>query len=301
MERFDTARTVDARKEEIVQKDKSEKILEDYNDVFADIYNILVFNKRYLDEDRLETGATESIYKAEKGDLKEQRRDVLKTYHEQNFVICSLGIENQSTIDKYLPLRVMGYDYATYQRQMRNEKKITPTITIVLNFSEKRWNKPTNLHGLFKLPNGLKHLVQDYQIKVYDIAFLEDDVIEKFTSDFKVVAKYLKNRRLRKLHLVVEDQQEIHHVEAVLDLFRVFTQDERYDKLLTEKIKDEKQKGEKVNMCYVVDAFEQRGIERGRLGLLKKWVEKGKVTLEEAAEEMEVTVAEIEEMFANKI
>lgn len=32
MERFDTARTVDARKEEIVQKDKSEKILEDYND-----------------------------------------------------------------------------------------------------------------------------------------------------------------------------------------------------------------------------------------------------------------------------
>ena len=53
MERFDTARTVDARKEEIVQKDKSEKILEDYNDVFADMYNVLVFNKRYLDEDRL--------------------------------------------------------------------------------------------------------------------------------------------------------------------------------------------------------------------------------------------------------
>lgn len=284
-------------KEEIVQKDKSEKILEDYNDVFADIYNVLVFNKRYLDEDRLETGATESIYKAEKGDLKEQRRDVLKTYHEQNFVICSLGIENQSTIDKYMPLRVMGYDYASYRSQLDNKKELIPTITIVLNFSEKRWNQPNNLHGLLKLPRGLKHLVQDYEVKVYDIAFLEDDVIEKFTSDFKVVAKYLKNRRLRKLHLVVEDQQEIHHVEAVLDLFRVFTQDERYEELLTEQIKSGNEKGEVVNMCYVLDFLEQKG----RLSVLKNLVEKGKVTLEEAAEEMEVTVAEIEEMFANNI
>ena len=147
----------------------------------------------------------------------------------------------------------------------------------MLNFSDEEWSEATNLRALFDVPDELKEFVADYCIKVYDIAFLEDDVIEKFTSDFKVVAKYLKNRRLRKLHLVVEDQQEIHHVEAVLDLFRVFTQDERYDKLLTEKIKDEKQKGEKVNMCYVVDAFEQRGIERGRLGLLKKWVERGDI------------------------
>ncbi len=257
----------------------------------------MVFDKKYLEEEGLEAGSTESIYKAEKGELKEQRRDVLKTYRKQNFVICSRGIENQSTIDKYMPLRVMGYDYATYRSQLSNKKELIPTITIVLNFSEKRWNKPTNLHGLLKLPKGLKHLVQDYEVKVYDIAFLEDDVIEKFASDFKIVAKYLKNRRLRKLNLVVEDQQEINHVEAVLDLFRVFTQDDRYEELLIEKIKDEKQKGETVSMCYVVDAFEQRG----RLSALKKLVEKGKLTLEEAAEEMEVTVAEIEEMFANKM
>lgn len=284
-------------KEEIVQKDKCEKILEDYNDVFADIYNVLVFNKRYLDENGLEAGPTESIYKAEEGDLKEQRRDVLKTYRKQNFVICSLGIENQSTIDKYMPLRVMGYDYASYRSQLDNKKELILTITIVLNFSEKRWNQPTNLHGLLRLPRGLKHLVQDYEVKVYDIAFLEDDVIEKFTSDFKVVARYLKNRRLKKLHLMVEDQQEIHHVEAVLDLFRVFTQDERYEELLTEQIKSGNEKGEVVNMCYVLDFLEQKG----RLSVLKNLVEKGKVTLEEAAEEMEVTVAEIEEMFANNI
>ena len=55
-------------------------------------------------------------------------------------------------------------------------------------------------------------------------------------------------------------------------------------------------------MCIVLDTIEQRGIEKGisqgRLGLLKKWVMNEKITLEEAAEEMEMTVAELQEMFA---
>lgn len=298
------------RKEENVQKDKTEKILEDYNDVFADIYNVLVFGEKYLDEDGLEAGPTESVYKAESGKLKEQRRDILKTYQKQNFVICSLGIENQSTIDKYMPLRVMGYDYATYRNQINNKKKFLPTITIILNFSDKEWNEPKSLHELFYISDKLKAFVPDYQINIYDIAFLEDEVIEKFTSDFRLVAKYLKMRRLGKVDVLTDDRQEIKHVEEVLDLFRVFTKDERYEELLTGEIKGMVEKGEKVNMCIVLDTIEQRGIERGiqmgiaqgisqgRLGLLKKWVEKGRMTLEEAAEEMEVTVAEMKEILS---
>lgn len=298
------------RKEENVQKDKTEKILEDYNDVFADIYNVLVFGEKYLDEYGLESGPTESVYKAESGKLKEQRRDVLKTYRKQNFAICSLGIENQSTIDRYMPLRVMGYDYATYRNQISNKKKFLPTITIILNFSDKEWNEPKSLHELFYIPDKLKAFVPDYQINIYDIAFLEDEVLEKFTSDFRLVAKYLKMRRLGKVDVLADDRQEIKHVEEVLDLFRVFTKDERYEELLTEEIKGMVEKGEKVNMCIVLDTIEQRGIERGiqmgitqgisqgRLGLLKKWVEKGRMTIEEAADEMEVTVAEMKDMFA---
>ena len=37
------------------QKDMTEKLLEDYNDVFADIYTVLVFGKDVLDEERLKT------------------------------------------------------------------------------------------------------------------------------------------------------------------------------------------------------------------------------------------------------
>lgn len=62
------------------QKDMTEKLLEDYNDVFADIYNVLVFKKDVIDESRLRDGTTESVYKAEDGVYREQRRDVMKTY-----------------------------------------------------------------------------------------------------------------------------------------------------------------------------------------------------------------------------
>lgn len=41
--------------------DQHEKRLEEYNDVFADIYNTLVFKDDVLDEDKLMAGPTESI------------------------------------------------------------------------------------------------------------------------------------------------------------------------------------------------------------------------------------------------
>ena len=295
MERFDTARTVDARKEEIVQKDKSEKILEDYNDVFADIYNVLVFDKKYLDENGLEAGPTESIYKAEEGDLKEQRRDVLKTYHKQNFVICSLGIENQSAIDKYMPLRVMGYDYATYRSQLSNKKELIPTITIVLNFSDEEWNEATNLRALFDVRDELKEFVSDYCIKVFNVAFLEDDVIEKFTSDFGLVAKYLKKRRLGKVDDLIQEQQVIQHVEAVLNLFRVFAKDERYEQLLTGNVMTMEKKGDEVAMCIVLDTLEQRGRLAQLVECVEHLMESQKCSLEKACEMLGTTIQTYQE------
>ena len=41
-----------------------------------------------------------------------------------------------------------------------------------------------------------KGYIQDYRITVFDIAYLEDETIEKFRSDFKHVAQFFKCRRL---------------------------------------------------------------------------------------------------------
>ena len=50
----------------MAEKDLAEKKLEDYGDVFADIYNTLLFGKQLLVPEQLYTGATESIYKSAK-------------------------------------------------------------------------------------------------------------------------------------------------------------------------------------------------------------------------------------------
>ena len=67
-------------------------------------------------------------------------------------------------------------------------------ITIVLNFSMKRWTSGKSLHEILKIPKELKPYVQDYKIYVFDIAFLDDDVINTFTSDFKAVARFFRQK-----------------------------------------------------------------------------------------------------------
>lgn len=64
----------------MAQKDLAEKKLEDYGDVFADIYNILLFKEDLIQPDQLQAGVTESIYKSATDQWKEQRRDTVKEY-----------------------------------------------------------------------------------------------------------------------------------------------------------------------------------------------------------------------------
>ena len=62
----------------MAEKDITEKTLEAYNDVFADIINVLLFNgRRCVKEDELEEESPNSSYKAD-GKLHAQERDIAK-------------------------------------------------------------------------------------------------------------------------------------------------------------------------------------------------------------------------------
>lgn len=83
----------------MAEKDIAEKTLEAYNDVFADIVNVLLFQGRPLvKENDLEEESPYSSYKAD-GKLHAQERDVAK-YWRSGFVrIAFYGFENQTGID----------------------------------------------------------------------------------------------------------------------------------------------------------------------------------------------------------
>ena len=130
------------------EKDIAEKLLEDYNDVFSDIVNNLVFGgSEVVDERELEPAMTRSIYRGEKK-FREHERDTAKYWKRKNIRIAFFGFENETVPEDDMPFRVIGYDGAAYRDQIqfkkdRNEhrRKIMtrfPVITLVLYFGYKK-------------------------------------------------------------------------------------------------------------------------------------------------------------------
>ena len=136
------------------EKDISEKILFDYNDVFADVVNVLLFEgEQVVEPQDLINTSVHSQYKAEDGKLHEEERDVAKYWEKEKVAIALYGIENQTQPDKYMPFRVIGYDGAAYRSQLIDKRKsIVPVVTIVLYFgTDRRWNQPRSVRELWRI------------------------------------------------------------------------------------------------------------------------------------------------------
>ncbi|MFR1969867.1 MAG: Rpn family recombination-promoting nuclease/putative transposase [Hominisplanchenecus sp.] len=248
------------------QKDITEKLLEDYNDVFADIINGLIFKgeQRILPES-LENAKVHSQYKAEDGKVHELERDVIKYWKEKKVELAICGIENQSNVKKYMPFRIIGYDGAAYRSQLlENRKEILPVMTIVLYFgTDHHWYGKKNIKGLMKIPEGLEEYINDYEMKVFEIAWLTEEEISRFHSDFKVVANFFVQKRKHKDY-IPDDPTEIRHIDEVLKLLRVMTGDERYQAIF------QKERGV-YSMCDVAERLEKMGMEKG----IEKGMEQG--------------------------
>ena len=77
------------------EKDITEKLLEDYPDVFADIFNVLLFDgEKLIKEDELSESIVHSQYKAEDGRVHELERDVVKKWIKNNVALSLFGVEN---------------------------------------------------------------------------------------------------------------------------------------------------------------------------------------------------------------
>lgn len=137
------------------------------------------------------------------------------------------------------------------------EDYIMPIITLVLYFGEKHWNRKLNLRDLMQIPDSLKQLVNDIHINVYEIAWLTEEQLSKFKSDFGIVARFFVEKRKNK-NYVLNDLQDIKHSDEVLKLLSVMTKDDRYVSIIQDG------KGQVKNMCEVAERLEQMGREKGR-------------------------------------
>ena len=196
------------------QKDLSEKVLEDNNDIFADIVNVLLFDgEDTVEESSLVNTTVHSQYKDGSGKLHGQEREY----------------------------------------------------------------------------------VNDVKANVFEIAWLTDEQISKFKSDFKIVANFFVNKRKNKDY-IPDDKTTIKHVDEMLKFLSVMTGDNRYEKLLADK--------EGVsNMCDVAQRLEDRGIQIGiekgiNLGsnrMIYSLVEDMSISMEKGAEKLGISVEKLKD------
>ena len=256
----------------MAQKDMTEKRLENFADVFADIVNVLLFHgNRLIKPQDLLDSLPKTSYKSDSGKLHEEERDIAKFWLNGQIKIALVGLENQTDVDYDMIFRVLGYDGITYRDQLdllsdeldsngkpKKSKQRFPVITLVLYFGyEKRWTKRRKLSDFVSVLADLKPYFNDYKLNVFEIAWLDDDTVAKFESDFKYVADFFVQMRKNKNYQ--PNNWLITHVASFLDLMSVLTGDYRfaqsYNLNLERSVSDMK--------IPFLDEVENRGIEKG--------------------------------------
>lgn len=236
-------------------KDKTQKILESYNDVFADIVNVLLFHgKRVISEDDLVDQTPLGYYKAS-GEIHEQQRDIAKRWMNGLIRIASYGIENQTNVDKNMSVRVLAYDAADLHAQILDDPNVNlvPLITLVLYYGyERRWTGPRSLKERMTTPPVLEPFMFDYRMHLFEIAWLTREQVEMFQSDFRIVADYLVQKRMNRAYN--PGRRTMRHVQEILELLCVMESDTRFLDVYNESAATARgEKGEIHNMCDVID------------------------------------------------
>ena len=106
----------------------------------------------------------------------------------------------------------------------------------------------------------LEELVQDYAINLYEIAYLTNEQLQGFKSDFKYVADYFVQKQ--RTGTYKGSREEMKHVREVLQLMAVLTGDNRFARV-TGSGAEENTEGDIRCMCDVLDAIEKKGYDTG--------------------------------------
>ena len=173
-----------------------------------------------------------------------------------------------------MPLRVIGYDGAAYRDELNALKpedeaeklalRLYPVITLVLHFDyERRWTAPRTLKECFpNIPKGLDPYINDYKIHVFEIAWLPDETIKKFKSDFRFVADYYS--QMRKTGKWQPMPGKVKHVKELFELFNALTSDKRFIEMYAKR-KEEQNDMASIALDYWEDVYTEKGRAEGRV------------------------------------
>ncbi|MCI8592988.1 MAG: hypothetical protein HFI88_11750 [Lachnospiraceae bacterium] len=204
-----------------------------------------------------------------------------------------IGIEHLSSVHSAMPLRVMGYDVGSYERQakrLRREHRrksdlsgkeyisglavtdrLWPTLTSVLYMGEEPWTGPRDLHGMLEWGGELAHLreyVPNYKLHIIEAGtYLE---WEKFSTDLRLLFGYLHHRGSEEQMRRYLEEYGKEYENLQEDLYDLLGSISHADYLLEAKEKNRTEQGG-INMCKAL----QEWVEHERREGMEQGIEQG--------------------------
>ena len=290
----------------MAEKDTTGNNLLALNAIFADAVNGLMFHgKEIVKPEDLENVYPKSQYKADDSKIHYEERDVAKYWKKHDIIISIVGIESQTEADRDMPLRVIGYDGASYRSQLidKSSPYRYPVITLVFYYGMTHWNYSRHLTDVLDIPDFLKNEISDYEIKhLYEIAFLDQETVSLFKSDFRIIADYFVQMRTNKKYN--PSTKVIQFVDYVLEYLHVLTGKD-WDNVFVDELKA---KGEPITMASaykeIMDKSRSEGIsigeERERRETATKMLAGGKLSIQDIAEYSDLSVEEVRKLSRKK-
>ncbi len=84
------------------------------------------------------------------------------------------------------------------------------------------------------MPDELKPYVTDVKVNLFEVAYLTWDQVNQFQSDFREVARYFVQMRESGDYHPSDD--ELAHIESVLQLLNVMDKDHRFESAVNERL-----------------------------------------------------------------
>ena len=198
-------------------------------EVFADAFNYLIYDGEQVIKpeqltDMVTTQYVIPYHEDEKGkpEAAQKYRDTLKTLAvktDDRYTYLVLGIENQSHVHYAMPVRNMLYDAMQLEKQVRDlasqhrkegkngtseeylsgmkkEDRLSPVITLVINFGGKKWDAPLSLREMYgEQPEKVLPFIQDYRVFMIDPMEMSDNDLQNLNSSLREVLAYIKYQR----------------------------------------------------------------------------------------------------------
>ncbi len=266
-------------------KDITEKRLERYPDVAADIIDGIMYdgNLVVVAEDLVRLPANVFL-NDNRQNVYERERDILFLNKKDGCRYAFYGIENQTEADNTMPLRIMEYDGAVYREQVKEyqnennknrhsayvrtihkEQKLIPVVTIILYYG-KEWDGPRSIKDMFNLEGREKLLpyLSDYKINVIELG-KKTGLHKKFRSDFRYVVQYMEARgnRVALNDFFMQSSKDMRHKEECIDVLRSIMTEHQTEKLEEMFVKEELTERKDEENMTIVQQIYHRGELQG--------------------------------------